>query len=274
MRDILTCLFISIIMFALSVQSISAQRDKKQSKRPSKMPVAIAPAEPDQMAHHSSADTPLRDVDIRYIKTNNDSNGPHGIDVSHYQGSINWNQVANNDHAAYVYIKATEGANNVDDMYQINFRGAKRAGIPVGSYHFFRANVSPQVQLRNFMSQVNVKEQDLLPLIDVEVIPRGMSGERMRIVLNEFLRLVTREFGKKPMIYTGKNFYNKYFAGHGYNKEYKFMIAAYSLEEPILYNNEDFIVWQYTSQGRAKGIKGDVDISRIRGGHNISEIFY
>ena len=181
---------------------------------------------------------------------------------------------AKDDHAAYVYIKASEGSDNVDEMYQTNFRGAKRARIPVGSYHFFRANISPQAQLRNFMSQVNVKQQDLLPLIDVEVQPRGMSDERFRQVLDEFLRLVTREFGKRPMIYTGKNFYNKIFAGHGYNKKYKFFIACYTLDEPVLYNNDDYILWQYSPRGRAKGIRGDVDMSRSRGRHTIRDIYF
>ena len=241
MRYIITAI-LSVLMLMLCLQSASAQKKVKLPKKPPKE-ITYEPLEPDQVASKSIPDPPLRVVEESYVKLGHFSNGPHGIDVSHYQGSINWTQVAKDDHAAFVYIKATEGGDNVDDMYQANFRGAKRARIPVGSYHFFRANVSPQAQLRNFLSQVNIKQQDLLPLIDVEVMPRGMSNERFRQVLDEFLRLVTREFGKPPLIYTGKNFYNKIFAGHGYNKKYKFMIACYTLEEPVLYNNDDFIVW-------------------------------
>ena len=274
MRYTLLITLISVLMLILCLQSASAQKKVKLPKKPPKEYVTYEPSEPDIIAPKSTPDKPLREVDESYVRLGHFSNGPHGIDVSHYQGSINWTQVAKDDHASFVYIKASEGSDNVDDMYQTNFRGAKRARIPVGSYHFFRANASPQAQLRNFMSQINIKQQDLLPLIDVETIPRGMSNERFRQVLDEFLRLVTREIGKRPMIYTGKNFYNKIFAGQGYNKKYKFFIACYTLEEPVLYNNDDFILWQYTSRGRANGIRGDVDMSRIRGRHTIKDIYF
>ena len=59
-----------------------------------------------------------------------------------------------------------------------------------------------------------------------------------------------------------------------HNKKYKFFIACYTLEEPVLYNNDDFILWQYTSRGRAMGIRGDVDMSRIRGRHTIKDIYF
>ena len=242
MRFTIIVTLISVLMLILCLQSASAQKKTKLPKKPPKEYATYEPAEPDVMAQRSAPDKPLREVSESYVKLGPVSNGPHGIDVSHYQGNINWNQVAKDDHAAYVYIKASEGSDNVDEMYQTNFRGAKRARIPVGSYHFFRANISPQAQARNFISQMNLKQQDLLPLIDVEVQPRGMSDERFRQVLDEFLRIVTRELGKRPMIYTGRNFYNKIFAGHGYNKKYKFFIACYTLDEPVLRNNDDFIL--------------------------------
>lgn len=264
---------LSVLMLMLCLQNAYAQKKVKLPKKPPKE-ITYDPIEPDKVAPKSTPDAPLREVDESYVKLGHFNNGPHGIDVSHYQGSINWTQVAKDDHASYVYIKATEGNDNNDDMYQTNFRGAKRARIPVGSYHFFRANISAQAQARNFLSQINIKQQDLLPLIDVETIPRGMSDERFRQVLDEFLKIVTREIGKAPMIYTGKNFYNKIFAGHGYNKKYKFFIACYTLDEPVLYNNDDFILWQYSCKGRVKGIRGDVDMSRFRGRHTIKDIYY
>ncbi len=58
-----------------------------------------------------------------------------GIDVSHYQGNINWRTVAADRNVSYVYIKATEGMNLVDNMYYQNLRGAHAAGIPEGTYH-------------------------------------------------------------------------------------------------------------------------------------------
>ena len=96
----------------------------------------------------------------------------------------------------------------------------------------------------------------------------------MHTRLLEFLRLVTNEYGKRPVIYTGRNFYNKYFAGYSAFKAYQFMIAQYTADEPLLNGGDDFIMWQYTSHGRVKGIRGEVDQSRFRGRHSLSEILY
>ena len=194
----------------------------------------------------------------------------HGIDVSHYQGNIDWKQVSSDAKVGYVYIKATEGANIQDDYYLANVREARRFGIKVGTYHFFRANVTPEVQLRNFLGMIDVKQQDLLPIIDVEVT-NGVSSSIFHDRLKIFLRLVTKELGYRPLIYTGRNFYDRHFYGMGYNL-YKFMIACYTFEEPVLKGGDDFIIWQYTASGRVRGIRGNVDQSRFVGRHRISEI--
>ena len=91
--------------------------------------------------------------------------------------------------------------------------------------------------------------------------------------MDEFLRLVTEVFGKRPMIYTGKNFYNRYFADTNFRK-YLFMIACYTVDEPELDNNDDYIIWQYTCKGRVDGVRGNVDISKIMGHHSLKEIMY
>ena len=110
-------------------------------------------------------------------------------------------------------------------------------------------------------------------LVDVEVMPRGMSLSKFHSRLDEFLRLVTEVFGKRPMIYTGKNFYNRYFADTNFRK-YLFMIACYTVDEPELDNNDDYIIWQYTCKGRVDGVRGNVDISKIMGHHSLKEIMY
>ena len=120
---------------------------------------------------------------------------------------------------------------------------------------------------------MDYKKQDLLPIIDVEVHPRSVSLSTFYSRLERMLELVTKKIGRRPIIYTGKNFYNKYFA-NGRFKDYPFMIAAYTMDEPVLKNNDDYIIWQYTATGRAKGVRGDVDISRFRGNHSLNEILY
>ena len=72
-----------------------------------------------------------------------------GIDVSHYQGEIDWQEVVRNEQISYVYIKATEGASLVDEYYLQNLEGARRVGLSVGSYHFYRPTIDWQIQFDN-----------------------------------------------------------------------------------------------------------------------------
>ena len=198
----------------------------------------------------------------------------HGIDVSHYQGRIDWRAVSRDKNVGYVYIKATESNYMVDDTYEYNLSEARRNGIKVGSYHFFRPGVSAAGQFAIFKRVIDKKKQDLLPLIDVEVTG-GVSIETLHARLQEFLRLVTEEYGRRPVIYTGRNFYNKYFAGYSFYKPYLFMIAMYNTtEQPYLSNGDDYVIWQYSCKGQINGIRGEVDLSRFVGRHTISEIMY
>lgn len=268
MRRTIIFLFISFVVL------MTAEARKKNGKYDKKEQGAdLALIEPDPIAHKSKPDFHPKGLKQPTLYVESDVSHIHGLDLSHYQGRVNWDMVATDPHAGYIYLKATEGERLVDDTYRYNFSEVKRVGLKVGSYHFFRPGISAVRQFNNFISVVNVKEQDLLPIVDVEVTARGVSMATFYSRLEEFLNLVTREFGKRPIIYTGKNFYNKHFSNRRF-KDYKFMIAAYTLDEPELDNNDDYIIWQYTGSGSAKGIRGHVDKSRFRGKHSISEILF
>ena len=101
------------------------------------------------------------------------------VDLSHYQGNVFWETVGDNSKMAYVYLKATEGGTNVDSKYKQNIDLAHRYGLKVGSYHFYRARIPQQTQLKNFMAQCRPGDQDLLPMIDVET-KSGLETESTR----------------------------------------------------------------------------------------------
>ncbi len=193
-----------------------------------------------------------------------------GIDVSHYQGNINWRNVGFDDHVSYVYVKATESSSLVDNMYQQNLRGARVAGIPVGTYHFFSPTSSATTQLLNLTRTMpDLRNQDLVPMVDVET--RGkVSINDFRIRLRQFLRGVEDKYGVRPIIYTGANFYNKYLSG--YFDDYLFMIAKYDNEIPVLSGNPKFAIWQYSSTGQVAGIKGYVDMSVFVDNYDLNDI--
>lgn len=192
----------------------------------------------------------------------------HGIDISHYQGSVFWDAVGESK-MAYVYIKATEGGDRIDHRYKENIDMAHQHGLKVGSYHFYRPKTPQQTQLQNFMTQCRPGDQDLIPMIDVETAS-GLSGEAFRDSLFTFLHLVEQAYKQKPLIYTGANFYDKYLLGTLH--DYKVMIAQYTQREPTLKDDLDFILWQYTGKGHLNGIRGYVDKSRFMGDHKLREI--
>lgn len=193
----------------------------------------------------------------------------HGIDISHYQGSVFWEAIGNNSKMAYVYMKATEGGDRIDHMYEENIHLAHRYGLKVGSYHFFRPKSPLRTQLKNFMMQCRPGDQDLIPMIDVESTGK-LSTEEFCDSLITFLQMVTEAYHQKPLVYTGNNFYNKYLQ-HKID-EYPLMIAKYADTEPELYDGRDYIIWQYTGKGRINGINGYVDKSRFMGRHSMREL--
>ena len=192
-----------------------------------------------------------------------------GIDVSHYQGRINWQMVRLDPNVGYVYIKATEGAGIVDSHYRRNLAEARGAGLPVGVYHFFSPSASAMVQLRNFLENVDPRQQDLIPLIDVEKRGRGSSAD-FHAKLSAVLRETERHFGVRPIIYTGVNFYNEHLAGR--YTDYRFMIARYAEELPPLADDVPVVMWQFTSGGSISGIQGNVDRSFILRSFSLQDI--
>lgn len=203
-----------------------------------------------------------------YVECEDTCSHIHGIDLSHYQGSVFWETVGESK-MAYVYLKATEGGNNIDSKYKENIDLAHRYGLKVGSYHFYRPKIPQQTQLENFMAQCRPGDQDLLPMIDIET-RSGLSKEAFTDSLFTFLNLVEKAYKQKPLLYTGANFYDNNLLG--LLGDYKVMIAQYTEREPKLKDDLDFTLWQYTGKGHLNGINGYVDKSRFMGKHRLREI--
>ena len=193
----------------------------------------------------------------------------HGIDLSHYQGEVFWEAVGENTKMAYVYLKATEGGDWIDDRYENNIELAHLHGLKVGSYHFYRPRTDQRQQLENFKVQCLPGEQDLIPMIDIETTS-GLSTDEFCDSLFKFLSLVEEAYKQKPLLYTFTNFYNKHLVGKIDN--YKLMIAQYTDTEPVLADERDITMWQYTGKGSIVGVSGYIDKSRFMGQHGLREI--
>jgi len=197
-----------------------------------------------------------------------------GIDVSHWQGTINWSQVA----AAgkkFAFIKATDGTSFVDNMYATNHVQAKAAGLKTGAYHFARpsaaaGNAAAQADL--FVNTAQLGINDLLPALDLEVTG-SLSVAALQSWVSQFLGRVVQRTGVKPMIYVSPAFWSKYlgnttmFADAGYNVLW---IAHWTTNaSPTVpasnWGGKGWTFWQYTSDGSVPGISGRVDLDRFNG---------
>ena len=185
----------------------------------------------------------------------------HGLDVSHYQSHINWQQVADQD-IHFAFVKASEGANFNDTLFCDNWDGIKEAGMRRGAYHFFRPTVAVDQQIQNFSNRVDLEMGDLPPVLDVEVLD-GVSKVDLIAGVTTWLYTIEIKYGIRPIIYTNVKFYNKYLAGHF--DEYPKWIARYNTKEPILACGKNWDFWQYGDTGKVQGVNGNVDFNVFNG---------
>lgn len=264
------CKVMILLLVGLCMAQSGMAKDKKTAEK-KRIPVAEALPMPDQMVPRSVRQADLRSAEEAKLLDGADFLNREGIDVSHYQGMIDWKEVASSGKVGYVYIKATEGSGLEDDCYEYNLREARKNGILAGSYHFFRSNTSVDEQIANMTSVVKAKDQDLIPIVDVERVNGKVSVFLGR--LHAFMKAVEEHYHCKPILYTFVNFYNKYLRGEGFEK-YPLMIAFYRDDQPLLSDERPYVIWQYTSHGEVPGVDGNVDQSRIMEGFTINDIRY
>lgn len=190
----------------------------------------------------------------------------HGIDVSSYQGKIDWKKVKSmkedSVHITFAFIKATEGISSVDSYFQRNWREAPKAGIICGAYHYFIPRKSGLWQARFFLQTVKFEEGDLPPVVDVEDLS-GQSPEKMRKELKDFITHVEKKTGVKPIIYSGMVFYRDYLKGHF--DGYPLWIAHYYQPELKMGAETKWFFWQHSDKARITGINHVVDFNAFKG---------
>nr|WP_256367777.1 glycoside hydrolase family 25 protein [Mucilaginibacter sp. SG564] len=190
----------------------------------------------------------------------------HGIDVSSYQGKINWQKVkAMNDddvHITFAFIKATEGVLSVDPYFQRNWREAPKAGIICGAYHYFLPQKSGVWQARFFLQTVKIEKGDLPMVVDVEQLYRTPPA-KMREQLMSFVNHVENKTGVKPIIYTNISFYQDYL--QGYFDDYTLWIAHYYQPVLNISKKTNWQFWQHSDKARINGINEKVDFNIFRG---------
>lgn len=189
-----------------------------------------------------------------------------GIDISHYQGDIDWDQLQNamieKCPIRFIVMKATEGSSKIDPSFKYNFKQALEYGYIRGAYHFWSNHSSARQQAYFFLNNVPLESGDLPPVLDVEHKPKDKSVEDFQQDILTWLHIVEDRYHVKPIIYTYYKFKKQYLDTPVFD-DYPYWIAHYYVDK-IEYQGE-WKFWQHTDAGKLPGIKGYVDFNIYNG---------
>lgn len=189
----------------------------------------------------------------------------HGLDISHHQGTVDWEMLGQLQSERYplkfIFIKATEGGDLADDKFDGNFRSVREHGYIRGAYHFFTPSTPPQKQADFFIRTVRLEKGDLPPVLDVEV-KGNKDGEELRQAVHAWMEIVERHYGVKPILYTSYKFKMRYL-NDSVSNTYPYWIAHYYVDS-VRYEG-DWKFWQHTDVGSVPGISKEVDLNIFHG---------
>ncbi len=204
-----------------------------------------------------------------------------GIDVSHWQNTIDWVKVRAAG-KAFAIIKASEGTTYVDPLYATNHAAAQAAGLWTGAYHFANPDATANdaiLEADHFAASIHLGRGDLIPALDLEQ-SGGLTVAGLQAWVTAWLGEVTKKVGIRPMIYTSPAFWQKYMgdsralADAGYKTLW---IAHWGVASPTVpasnWGGRGWTFWQYSDCGTVPGISGCVDLDRYNGTNLLAQAF-
>ena len=187
-----------------------------------------------------------------------------GIDVSQYQGTIDWDNVEAVEEQfelKFVVVRATAGSNKVDLKFKKNWKNLTKSMYIQGAYHYYRPDENSTDQANNFIKNVKLRKGHLPPILDIEKMPKGQSMEKLKEGLQNWLSIVEKHYRVKPIIYTGEKYYEDFLQEDF--PSYQFWIANYNpWKEKI---EDDYLMWQFTEKAQLHGIDELVDVNVFNG---------
>ena len=196
--------------------------------------------------------------------------GLPGVDVSHYQGTINWSSVK----AAgiqFAYIKATEGTTVIDSQFATNYVGAYNAKLIRGAYHFARpSSSSGATQATYFVSHGGAWSADNLTLpgaVDLEGTCSGLSQSAMVSWIHDFANTYKAKTSRDVVIYTTASWWSSCTGGNtGFGSTNPLWVAHWGVSSPTKPAGWGvYTFWQYADSGTVSGISGNVDHDTFNG---------
>jgi len=192
-----------------------------------------------------------------------------GIDVSQYQGTIDWENleaIEEQFDIKFVLVRATAGSKKVDRNFQKNWRNLLSTVYIQGAYHYYRPDENSTDQANNFIKNVKLRKGHLPPILDIEKMPKGQSMNKLKKGLQNWLTLVEKQYGVKPIIYTGEKYFEDFLQEDFPN--YKFWIANYNPWKEKM--EEEYLMWQFTEKAQLHGVNELVDVNVFNG--NVADL--
>jgi lysozyme len=203
--------------------------------------------------------------DVRNIRVLENHKGKViGIDVSEFQGKVDWEEVEILDEkypVQFVFIRATAGNDRVDRQFERNWEGAKENKIMRGAYHYYRPNENSIEQADLFIKTVKLQKGDLPPVLDIEKLPKNQPLDSLKKGLKRWLNKVEKHYQVRPIIYSGERYYSDFLKEEF--SEYLFWIANYNFYREKI--EDDWLFWQFTEKASLPGIKHRVDVNIYNG---------
>ena len=187
-----------------------------------------------------------------------------GLDVSRWQGEINWPKVAAEGHR-FVFIRASIGDTYVDPHFAQNWAGARGAGLLVSAYHVMRFDQDPQAQVDHFLAVLDGRVPDLPLVLDLERTDHA-SSDTITASIGVALERLESLVDRRPLIYTARWWWHRYVRSRVRWADYDLWIASYTREPYLPREWTQWQFWQYTAKGRVAGISGrTVDLNWFNG---------
>lgn len=182
-----------------------------------------------------------------------------GLDISSHNGDIDFGALRQQGFE-FVLIKASEGSGFKDPRFYANISRARKAGLKVTAYHFFRFDATGYMQALNFLHSIRGQRLDLPAVIDVEkwTNPTNRTQADVTRTLGELIRRLEKD-GVKVMLYTNKDGYEEYIRGRFDN--YPVWICSFTRIDPSV----KWVLWQYTHRGSVEGVNSRVDLNVFNG---------
>ncbi|MDV7141292.1 GH25 family lysozyme [Tropicimonas sp. TH_r6] len=191
----------------------------------------------------------------------------HGLDVSRWQKGIDW-RTARNAGISFVFIKATEGVEELDPMFSEHWAAAGQAGVPRAAYHFYYFCADADDQARWFIRNVPRVPGGLPHVLDLEWNPysptctKRPDGAVVRAEADRFLDMLEAHYGQRPIVYTSVDFWED--TGIDQLRGTRFWLRSVADHPRVRYPGARWDFWQYTGTGLVPGVPGKVDINVFR----------